>query len=681
MGAGALLAILLALLAAAPVFVTTARQALFDGYQQIFPRERKSRPVVVVSIDEHSLEAHGQWPWPRTLMAALVERISRMGALAIGFDILFPEPDRYSPGALAGSLPGLPGDLVQRMQSLPSNDERFAQAIHGRNVVLAMAGEEGGDGTGSDRSFTQVPVRFHGDAMPTLRRYSRHIGNVPELDRAAAGHGLISVDASDTQVRRVNVLAEVEHQSGRAFALEVLRVAVGATALEVRERAGGLLEIGLGDARIPVQENGSFWLYFSRRADPALCERCVAAADVLSGRLATDTMRDKVVLVGVTGLGLLDYKVNPFGEKVPGVEGHAQFIEQVFDGSYLVRPRWAFWLELLLLLSGGLILVAIVPRRRVSTSVASLGAVLVFFAAAGIAAFAVGGILVDVLAPGVGTLAVFGFLLTGTLAETQRQRHALREAAARVAGELDAARRIQMGLLPRPREVFRGEHGFDLEALLEPARSVGGDFYDCLKLDDDRLFFAVGDVSGKGMPAALFMALSMSVVRAAATRSRGSLGAVVSRAAAEIESQNPEFLFVTLFAAILDLRSGMLEFCNAGHPPAYARLPSGKIERYPDADGPPLCVLSGFEYTSRFRQLVAGEWLCVVTDGVTEATDDRNALYGTQRFVDAMTQLRYGAPAQELAMALRNDVGQFSGTAPLSDDLTLLTVCWTGARG
>lgn len=662
------------MLALSPNIVSKARQALFDAYQQLFPRERKSRPAVVVAIDEHSLKEYGQWPWPRTLMGELVERISRMGALAIGFDILFPEPDRYSPDALAGSLARLPGDIAQRMRSLPSNDERFAESIRGRGVVLAMAGEDGG----AARTFTSVPVRFHGDATPRLRAFHSYTGNVAELDRASAGHGLISIDASDTNVRRVNVLAEIGDVAAPALALETLRVATGTKVLDVRGRADGLLEVGLGDVQIPVQDDASLWLYFSRRADRAVCDRCVSAADVLNGRLAPDTMQAKIALIGVTGLGLLDYKVTPFGEKVPGVEGHAQFIEQVFDGAYLVRPGWTFWVELALLTSGGLTLVAIVPRRRVATSITVLGALLAGLAIAGIAVFRMAGVLLDVLAPGIGLVGVFGYLLIGTLAETQRQRHALREAAARVAGELDAARRIQMGLLPRPREVFRGEHGFDLEALLEPARSVGGDFYDCFKLDSDRLFFVVGDVAGKGMPAALFMALSMSVVRAAATRARDSLGAVISRAAAEIGSQNPESLFVTLFAAILDLDSGRLEYCNAGHPPPYARLPDGRIDRYPAAEGPPLCVLDGFEYKSRFRQLEIGEWLCVVTDGVIEATDATNALYGAQRLVDAMALLRRGAPARELAKGLREDVGLFSGSAPLSDDLTLLTVCWTG---
>ncbi len=665
---------LIVLLVASPGFVGELRQSLFDGYQRVFPRERKSAPAIVVEIDESSLLRFGQWPWPRTLMAKLVEKISGLGARAIGFDILFPEPDRYSPAALGRTLTQLPEDLVQRLETLPGNDERFAEAVRGRGVVLAVAGDDEIDPPGKRLPPSQ-PLREFGDATLHLKEFAGHIGNVPVLEKAAASRGLISIDASDTSVRRVRLLADVGGVEVRSLALEALRVATGVTALRLYPRPDGLRDIGLGDVRIPVQSDGSFWMYFSRRA----CNRCISAADVLTDRIAPAMLAGKIALVGVTGLGLLDYKVTPFGEKVPGVTGHAQIIEQIFDGSYLIRPPWTLPLELVLLGGGAWLLMIVVPRRRVGVSLAALLGLIALFAAAGLSAFRYGGVLLDVAWPGIGVVGIFAFLLTSALAEAERQRRALRDAAARLAGELEAARRIQMGLLPSPEEAFRGERGFELHALLEPARTVGGDFYECFKLDRHRLFFAVGDVSGKGMPAALFMALTKSIMRAAVVRGSEELGIMVSRAAAEIVPQNPEYLFVTLFAAILDLRDGGLEYCNAGHPPPYGRRVDGTIERYPAAGGPPLCVLTDFEYPTGYRTLQPGEWLCVVTDGVTEATDNESALYGTERLLSAIARAASGLTARDLSVSLREDVRQFSAGASLSDDLTLLVVRWNGA--
>src|SRR5439155_20916906 len=211
------------------------------------------------------------------------------------------------------------------------------------------------------------------------------------------------------------------------------------------------------------------------------------------------------------------------------------------------------------------------PVRR-WVSVLLMAGALIVLAAIGFAAYTAG-FLINVLTPALGGAIVLGTLLGSTFAEADRQRRALREAQARVAGELEAARRIQMGLLPAPRELFAHKQRFTLEALLEPARTVGGDFYDCFMLDGERLFFLVGDVSGKGLAASLFMALAKSLLKSIALRDAGDPAAILTRANAEISRDNPESLFVTAFAGVLDARSGRLTFCNAGHEPPVARQP------------------------------------------------------------------------------------------------------------
>src|SRR5438105_11179932 len=230
------------------------------------------------------------------------------------------------------------------------------------------------------------------------------------------------------------------------------------------------------------------------------------------------------------------------------------------------------------------------------------------------------GLLLNVTAPALAAAAVFAALLGATLAEADRQRRLLREAQARVAGELEAARRIQMGLLPVPRALFGAEPRFSIDALLEPARTVGGDFYDCFMLDEHRLFFLVGDVSGKGLAASLFMALAKSLVKSIALRGDGGDPAEVLRSAnAEIGRDNPESLFVTVFAAVLDARTGRMRYCNAGHEPPVLCQPGEAPQRLADCAGPPLCVIADFPYASGELALPPGGWLCAVSDGVTAA--------------------------------------------------------------
>jgi serine phosphatase RsbU (regulator of sigma subunit)/CHASE2 domain-containing sensor protein len=611
------------------------REPLFDAYQKLFPRNRVSAPAVIVEIDERSLEARGQWPWPRTLVADLVRAIAQAGPAAIGADLLFVEPDRSAPGA----------------------DAALAQALEGRKAVLGIAGLEYRDRRWQPPQA--APVRQSSTRELPLRRFEGHLQSRSEIDRAAAGRGLLSVDTADRVIRTVPLVARIGELIVPALSVEMVRVAAGVSAFTINDRGGQRVALVLGDLAVPLQSDGTFRPWYTRH-DAA---RFVSAEEVLSGKAAPEALRDKLVLVGVTGLGLLDYQATPLGERVPGVEIHAQILEQMFDGTYLHRPTGAGLFEAGLLLLAGGVLVLVVPRGRARVSTFLLLAALLLLALVGCVGFRAGFIL-DVGGPAIGVLAVFGTLLTATLS-------AMRAAQARVAGELEAARRIQMGLLPAPRRIFAREARFALDAGLEPARVVGGDFYDCFMLDEHRLFFAVADVSGKGLPASLFMALSKSLMKSIALRDGADPAAVLTQASAEIARDNPESFFVTAFAGVLDARTGVLEFCNAGHEPPYLCRPGAAPERLEHPGGPPLCVLERFAYPCARHSLRPGDTLCVVTDGITEAMDRSGAFYGASRLREVLGN-------KPDVAAVRDDVRRFTGGAEQADDLTLLCLRWNG---
>jgi serine phosphatase RsbU (regulator of sigma subunit) len=299
------------------------------------------------------------------------------------------------------------------------------------------------------------------------------------------------------------------------------------------------------------------------------------------------------------------------------------------------------------------------------------------------------GVLLDVAGPGLGIALTYGAMLGVTLTVAQGQRRALRrqleaerEAAARVAGELQAARRIQMGILPAPATVLRGDDRIALYAFLEPARVVGGDLYDFFRLDGDRLFFLVGDVSGHGVAGSLFMAVSKALCKSAALRS-GGLGAMMRESNTEISRDNPEALFVTVWAGLLDARTGRLEYCNAGHEPAWLLGPGGAptSRALAEGSGPPLCVIDDFPYATGSYAMRPGETLCLVTDGVTEAFDAAGQPYGRARLGAVLAALPPAASAREVGEAIGGDVARFAAGAEPSDDLTVLVVRWSGSGG
>jgi serine phosphatase RsbU (regulator of sigma subunit)/CHASE2 domain-containing sensor protein len=666
--------VLLAALSLFIVFVESAnplRYAVFDGYQRLFPLERTTNPVTIVAIDEEDLRRYGQWPWPRTRVAELVERIAEHQPLSIGFDIYFPEPDRFSPAAMAAELPILTAPVRRALEGLPSNDTVLADAIRTRNVVLGIQGEEN-----RDARFPQpprAPPILRPPAIDkSLRQWPGHIRTIDLIDSAAAGRGLMNSGPVDQVIRQVPLVGNVQGALIPSLGVESLRVAIGA-GMKIEPARGGQLALRFGDAWATMQENGLAWLRMGRHDE----DRFVLAHQVLERTVDPEKLRNKVVLVGINGLGWLDFKTTPLGQFIPGVEIHAQVIENIFNGVSLSRPAIAPRIEAAALLLCGFILIAFVPRLSALQGIHLALALVVLLVGAGIILFHNFNMLFDPAWPAIGVMATFGTVVVGTLSEAERQRRQLREQAAHMAGEVNAARRIQMGLLPDPHETLGEDRRFRIAALLEPARTVGGDFYDCFMVDPDHLFFVVADVSGKGLPAALFMAAVKSHIKSAALRG-GPIGDVLTRAQQEIGRENPEQLFVTTFAGRVDLQTGIVEFANAGHEPPFMRTPKGNPERMGADGGPPLCVVEDYEYGSDRRQLVPGEWLVIVTDGATEAMNPKREFFGVDRLRTSLSWMSDPIDPDDLVKRLREDVARFADGAEPADDITLVALRWEG---
>jgi len=661
------------------------RLAAFDAYQSLAPRVPRAVPVAIVAIDEESLRRYGQWPWPRSWLGRLATRVIEARPAAIGMDILMPEPDRLSPARVAGLLEGLDPVVAQKLAAMPSNDALLADAIRGHRVVLGLAGVETAD-LATPRGAGPPPVRaFGADPAPFVRRFAGGIYSIAAIDAAAAGRGLTSVDPERGVVRRMPLLASVGDALVPGLALEMLRVALDAPGLSARAGRGGVEAVGIGDLFIPTERDARVWLHY-RRSDPS---RFISAADVLAGSVPPERLRDRLVLIGVTALGLADYQNTPVTDRMAGVELHAQLLEGVLEGALLTRPPLAGALELAIFAGAGLLLVVAVPRLRPRVSAVLLLGLIVMALALGFVAYRARGLLLDTATPALALAVLYTVMLAVTLTETESRRRALRrqveqqrEAAARLAGELEAARRIQMGTLPRPALVFPGEARFDLYARLDPAREVGGDLYDFFFLDADHLFFLIGDVSGKGLPGSLFMAISKALYKSTALRRHGHVAVMMREADAEISRDNTEGLFVTVLAGILDARTGALEYCSAGHEPPFLLPRAGRpLSRLTEGGGPPLCAVDGFEYAAAARRLEPGDTLCLITDGITEAARADGELYGRARLEALLGGLGDAGSVAEIGEAVRRDVAAFTGDAEASDDMAILVLRFTGGSG
>ena len=266
----------------------------------------------------------------------------------------------------------------------------------------------------------------------------------------------------------------------------------------------------------------------------------------------------------------------------------------------------------------------------------------------------------------------------GATLEKKRLRDEVDAHLARLEGELNAARRLQMAMVPQSFPAPSAEFPIDLCASMEPAREVGGDLYDFFVTEDGKLCFLVGDVSGKGMPAALFMARAKSLIRIATELMRSPNGAsarpadIIARVNRELCQDNSDMMFVTLFFAMLAPASGEVEFCNAGHNAPY-RLNGKAVETIEGAKGIILGVRPDAVYQTGRLSLAPGESIYVFTDGVTEAADLQEALFSEER-LEAVLRDAAGCTSADMIKSVAAAVQGFVGTALPSDDITMLAI-------
>jgi adenylate cyclase len=270
------------------------RVRTFDFFQVLRPRPQEIRPVVIVDIDEASLKAIGQWPWPRTTVADLVTQITRLGAVAIGFDIIFPEPDRMSPAIAEQSFRGIDAETRAKLDRLPSNDEVLAEAIKHSRVVVGQAGTNTPEPKTAAEAALQTGFAVRGpDARQYVVTFAGLLRNVPVIEQAAAGRGLFSIDPehgdSDGIIRRVPIIMSAQGSLVPSLSMEMLRVVTGSSAILVRVDDAGIHSVAVPGLEVPTDRNGRFWVHFNH-SDP---QRYVSAKDILQGNVPPDRFSGK----------------------------------------------------------------------------------------------------------------------------------------------------------------------------------------------------------------------------------------------------------------------------------------------------------------------------------------------------------------------------------------------------
>ena len=606
------LALVAIMLVAALVLGRLTERLDYIVYDHALASAERAPPddIVIVAIDNRSLEEIGRWPWPRHIHAQLLDRLAEARPRAIGYDVLFVDP---SP-----------------------DDAMFAAAVRRNRTYLPLVIDvPGSNGAAYDIATPSGPLTA---AAAAIAQVNLHFDG-------------------DRVVRKVYL---EEGGGGRSW-LQLGAVMAGLRA----EGGGGAGPAGLHQARPVLIPYGGTTGHVPS----------ISFVDLLDGRVPPELLAGRHILIGATADGLGDSYATPTSgatSQMSGVEIQAHLLDTLLRGDAITpaSPGWQLGLAL-----GGIWIVAfglLRLRSRGSALLAVAVALSIVGLSFGLFRFA------NIWLPPISAL--LGLLFVVSVAawrERMRLRQTLlreRIAAAATEGELQAARSIQLGMLPPRSDLSGFDPRVDIDALLEPARSIGGDLYDVIRIDADRIAFLVGDVTGKGVPAALFMALSKALAKSVLLRGVPNLADAAAILNQELARDNGEAMNVTMLLGIMDLSTGELVLTSAGHEDPLHIGADGRVASHKLDGGPPFCIVD-FPYPEERFTLLRGETLLLVSDGVSEALDRTDALFGHERLLAAIAGRR---SASEMVEAVRDAVRVFENGTDPTDDLTVMAVRYLG---
>ena len=338
-----LLILLIALKILNPSFIKSISFISFDLYQKVFPLQKQDSEVIIIDIDEESLGKFGQFPWSRSVFAKIIDQVKVTEPKAIGFDVFFTEKDKQSPEEVIKSYNLIPTD-VAKFQNIKGHDEVFREALEKSKSVIAVLGSNVSSHGTYDRSAKAKFLSKGGDPKKFTYSFPYSIGSLEKLEKSAKGLGSISfLDQTDGIIRSLPLIVRFNEKLYPTMGLEMVRVGGNQKNLYVELNEVGITRISSRPHRISSDPNGIIWIRYKKSQK----NQYISASSVFDGKFDSKLFKDKYVLIGASAQGLFDLVKTPLGVTIPGVEVHANVIENILDQSYLIRNPNTYVFELL----------------------------------------------------------------------------------------------------------------------------------------------------------------------------------------------------------------------------------------------------------------------------------------------------------------------------------------------
>ena len=657
----ALLVLLIFLKILNPSFIKSISFLSFDLYQKVFA-EKKNSDVVIIDIDEKSLGKFGQFPWNRIVFAEILDKINESNPKAIGFDIFFTEKDKQSPDAIIKSYGLIPADIAE-LQNLKSPDDIFGEKLKESKSIIAVLGSNVPSHSNYDRKAKARFLSKGGEPKQFTYSYPYSIGSLEVLEKNVKGLGSISfLDQLDGIIRSLPLVVQFNKKIYPTMGLEMVRVGSKQKNIYVELNEVGIQRISARPHKIDSDPNGIIWIKF-KKSDK---KQYISAGDVYDGKFQTDFFKDKYVLIGASAQGLFDLVKTPLGVTIPGVEVHANVIENILDQSYLVRNPNTYIFELLFSIIVALITFILSQKVKPKLSLSIFFGNILAIIIIGFSIYKFRSELVDMSYP---IFIVTATFLTGLYFRfIEENKIALDnlQKEAKLLKERELAAGVQKSLFP---DISKFENF--IFARNVPARDVSGDYFDVVRSTPEEYFFTLADVSGKGVKAGMYMAKASSIFRTL-TNLKFPLEKVVFGVNNELVEAKFKGMFVTAVFGKLNIKTGELVFINAGHE-SILTFDQNKNYEYIKSEMPPIGIVKYFteSMVKSNTMNLKDKTFVVYTDGVTEGylkNGEELGAEGVQKIIDGMSEVT----PKNIVESIEKELNW--GAEKLRDDITCMAI-------
>ena len=574
----------------------------YDSYQAFFEKEFDQKDIRIIDIDDRSLDEVGQFPWRRDKVAKIVDNLTSANPKVIAFDIFFSEPDRENPTKILK-------ELSISTESVIDSDLEFTKSIKNSKIVLPIVGLTKKNNQNYKK---QAKARFiikGQSAKNFLYSFSAGLASLKEFNNEAKGIGSISIlDSEDGTLRYIPLLVNIDDQVWPSLSLEMIRVANNQKNYLIKSNEMGIQTIKTRTAQFFTDENALIHLKY-KKFNP---DYYIPAVEVLNGEFDPSEIKDKIIIVGSSAAGLYDLVKTSSGRTIPGVQVHANIIDNILNNDTIIINNLTTTIENIILLIA-LISLSIVPKvlkPKYSIIYFSAFLTIIFFTSVIFYQFNYFiNVFFSIIASTIlFTITIyFRFVDENTLAIENEKKQLVLKQEREIAGE------VQKKLFPPAKE--KNDYIF---AKNVPARDVSGDYFDYLRINDNEIYFTLADVSGKGIKAGMLMANASAVFRSMA-RLEKPVPTIARFVNNQVNESSYKGMFITAVIGKLDITKKEIEYINHGHEPVMIMDKEFKFE-YRGAALPPLGLMKMKDDTAfkTTTENIADKVVLIYTDGVTE---------------------------------------------------------------